>query len=120
MLRGLKIVFLCLTLVPLLGCYGKTELDDLAYVIAMGADVNPSGDDSFIQITYQIAIPIKITGEGNETGKMTYTTYTTIAPSLSIGNAQINTIASKDIDLSHVSLILYSKEFAQKRFRRAC
>ena len=105
---------LLLSCLLLTGCYGKSELDDLAYVVAMGADVSPSGDESNVQITYQVALPIKITGENGETGKATYTTYTTTAPSLTIASSKINAIASKNIDLSHVSLILYSQELAKQ------
>ncbi len=114
MKQTLNLFLLLLLCLFLTGCYGKAELDDLAYVIAMGADIAPNGKEGEIQITYQVAIPLKITGENNETGKKTFTTYTTCAPSLSIANSQINTVSSKKIDLSHVSLILYSKELAQK------
>ena len=95
MLAKLKLVYPLLLCFLLTGCYGKTELDDLAYVIAMGADIAPSGEADNLQITYQIAIPLKITGENSETGKETYTTYTTIAPSLNTANSMINTFASK-------------------------
>jgi len=56
---------LVIFLLPLFltGCYDRFELDNLAYVIALGADVG-SGDN--LNITYQVAIPIKITGESSE------------------------------------------------------
>lgn len=108
--------FMIMLLIPLLlsGCYGKTELDDLAYAIAIGADISESGDENEVDITYQIAIPIKIAGTETETGKKTFTTYTVTAPSLAKANSLVNTIASKEIDLSHVELILYSEELAKK------
>ena len=71
-----KFIFLIL-LLPLFltGCYDRFELDNLAYVIAIGVDPGENGN---VNITYQIAVPLKITGENSETGKETYTTYTVI------------------------------------------
>lgn len=107
-----KFIFL-IFLLPLFlnGCYDRFELDNLAYVIAIGVDKG-SGDNN-LDITYQIAIPVKITGESSETGKDTYTTYTVSAPSLSLANTLVNTKVSKGINLSHVKLIVYSEEMAR-------
>ncbi|MBQ9314199.1 MAG: Ger(x)C family spore germination protein [Clostridia bacterium] len=101
-----------IVILPLLlcGCYDRFELDNLAYVVAIGADIG-SGEN--LDITYQIAIPVKITGESSETGTSTYTTYTVSAPSLSLANTLVNTKVSKRINLSHVKLIVYSKEMAK-------
>ena len=106
-----KFIFLIL-LLPLFltGCYDRFELDNLAYVIAIGVDTGENGN---VNITYQIAVPLKITGENSETGKETYTTYTVSAPSLSVGNTLVNPTVSKEINLSHVKLILYSEELAK-------
>lgn len=113
-MQTLKLFFLLCIPFILSGCYGKVELDDLAYAIAIGADVSESGDENEVDITYQIAIPIKISGTETATGKETFTTYTVTAPSLAKANSLVNTITSKEIDLSHVELILYSEELAQK------
>lgn len=106
-----KFIFIIL-LLPLFltGCYDRYELDNLAYVIAIGIDPAENGN---VNITYQIAVPLKITGENSETGKDTYTTYTVSSPSLSMGNVMLNTMLSKEINLSHVKLILYSEDIAK-------
>lgn len=106
-----KFIFL-IFLLPLFlnGCYDRFELDNLAYVIAIGADIG-SGEN--LDITYQVAIPVKITGEGAKGGKETYTTYTISAPSLSVANTLVSTKVSKKINLSHVKLIIYSEEMAR-------
>lgn len=111
-----KIKLIIMIFLPLLlsGCYGKVELDDLAYAIAIGADVSKSGDEGDVDITYQVAIPVKIAGNETTTGKDTFTTYTVTAPSLAKANSIVNTIASKQVDLSHVELILYSEELAKR------
>lgn len=107
-----KFIYLIL-LLPffLTGCYDRYELDNLAYAIAIGVD---SGENGNVDITYQIAVPLKITGENAKTGKDTYTTYTVSAPSLSMGNAKVNTMLSKELNLSHIKLILYSEELAKE------
>ena len=113
-MKKLKLITILFITLLLSGCYGKTELDDLAYAIAIGADISESGDGSNLDITYQIAIPVKIAGTETETGKKTFTTYTVTAPSLAKANSLVNTISSKEIDLSHTELILYSEELAKK------
>lgn len=116
-----KIIFFVTICLFLTGCYDKTELDNLAYVIGIGLDVgeaqNGEDDDSDgenLNITYQIAIPVKIAGENNSSGKETYTTYTVSASSLFMGNSIVNAMASKEINLSHINIILYSDEIAKK------
>ena len=78
-MKYLKILILLIIPLFFSGCYDKTELDNLAYVIGIGADI---GEGKNLNITYQIAIPVKIAGENSETGKDTFTTYTVSAPSL--------------------------------------
>jgi spore germination protein KC len=48
------------------GCYDRKELDDLAYAIALGID---KGDEKNLDITYQIAIPLKISGADSKSRK---------------------------------------------------
>ena len=69
-MKQFKIILLLLcSLFFMTGCYDKTELDNYAYVIGIGLDVNnKSGDDgekSDVSITYQIAIPVIMAGEEN-------------------------------------------------------
>lgn len=116
-----KIIFLLVFCMLLSGCYGKNELDNLAYVIGIGLDVCDNNDDQNsnnegenLNITYQIAIPVKIAGENSTSGKETYTTYTVTATSLFMGNSIVNTMTSKEVNLSHINLILYSEEIAKR------
>lgn len=105
------IILLTLTIFSLTGCYSKKELDNLAYVIAIGADVG-SGDE--LNITYQIAVPLKISSESGKTGEENYITHTVRANSLYTGNSKVNSLTSKEINLSHVKLIVYSEELAKQ------
>ncbi len=112
-MKYLKLFILILIPLMLTGCYDKKELDDLAYVIAIGIDKDDE-DDKKLKLTYQIAIPLKISGTDSKSeGKDNYTTYTVSAPSLYLGNSIVNTMTSKEVNLSNVKLILYSEELAR-------
>lgn len=93
----------------LCGCYNKFEIDNLAYVIALGADL---GENNNLDITYQIAVPLKIVSESVDNIQDTYTTYTVSAPSLSEANKIVNAMISKELNLSQVKAIFYSKDLA--------
>lgn len=110
-MKYLKILFI-LVICPLLltGCYDKNELDNLAYVIALGVDI---GEDKNLNITYQIAIPLNIAGENSNAGKENFTTYTVSAPSLYSANSVVNSITTKEINLSHIKIVIYSEELAR-------
>lgn len=120
-MKTYRIFFLIILCFLLTGCYDKAELDNFAYVIGIGLDIgentNVEDDDSEgenLNITYQIVIPVKIAGENSESGKETFTTYTVSASSLFMGNSIVNTMTSKEINLSHINVILYSEEIAKK------
>lgn len=105
------IILLTLSTFLLTGCYNKKELDNLAYVIALGADIG-SGDE--LNITYQIAVPVKISSDSGKTGEENYITHTVNANSLYTGNSKVNSLTSKEVNLSHVKLIVYSEELAKQ------
>ena len=95
------IILLTITIFFLTGCFKKSELEDLAYVIAIGIDKGP--EDNKI-VSFQIAVPIKIAGEGSTGGK------DTLYNSLS----RADTMISKEITLSHNKIIVISEELAKE------
>lgn len=106
------IVLLSFIIFTFTGCFSKTELEDYAYVIAIGIDKGPK--NNYI-ISFQIAVPIKIAGEGsNGSGKESTSLVTletdTIYNSISRANAMI----SKEITLSHNKIIVFSEEVAKE------
>lgn len=109
-----KLTLILLSIFLLTGCYGKTELDDLAYVIAIGVDKASGDNTKEVLATYQIALPVKLAGENTDTGKDVFTTFTIPAKSLEAANSYLNTLASKEINLSHTKLIVYSEELAKE------
>ncbi len=111
-MKKLKFIFLfsiiCFTLT---GCFSKSEIEDLAYVIALGID---KGSDDNILVSYQLAVPIKIAGEGSEGGKGSTTLVTLETDSLYNSISRANTMISKEITLSHNKLIVLSEELAKE------
>jgi spore germination protein KC len=106
------LVVLCIWLS---GCYDAREIDDLAYVMAIGLD---KGTSNVLRITLQISLPTKIAGGGGkagEGGEGKSSTLTTMeAPSIHSGLNMINTYISKQINLSHAKLMVISEELARE------
>lgn len=111
MSRMIRMLIILISLLCVLtGCYDANELDDLAYVIAIGID---KGTSKTLQVTFQIAIPVNISGESSSPGKETSTLLTIDADSVyeavSLANAQI----SKEVNLSQNKMVVFSEELAK-------
>ena len=102
----------------LLGCSkSQREVDDYAYVIAIGID---KGENNNLKVTLSFANPNKIGGssdkgsggkEGESENLINFTTESSgIFNSLNVANDNI----SKVVNLSHVKLIVFSKEIAKE------
>ena len=108
-LHKLCILLLVLQIV-LSGCYDPRELDDLAYVIAIGVD---KGKEKKLEVSFQIAIPINIAGEGSSTGQATSTLLSiesdSVFGAVSLANKQI----SKELNLSQNKMIVFSEELSK-------
>ena len=61
----LAIIILLIFSFTLTGCYDRREIDDLAYVIALGLDI---GQTNELRMTLQLALPIAM-GSGAEKAK---------------------------------------------------
>lgn len=98
------------------GCYDQREIDDLAYPIAIGLDM---GEANSLRMTLQLAAPLAIGGGGGEEsgggGSPETTSIITVdTPSIYSGLDLINNIISKEINLSHAKVIVFSRKLAQK------
>lgn len=105
------IILFCGTLT---GCYDRKEIDDMAYVTAIGLD---KGKTNFVKMTLQIAVPKAIGGGGDEgggggDGSTTITTVET--PTLYSGLNMINNYISKRINMSHAKVVVFSEEMARE------
>lgn len=105
-------LFILIPLIFLLtGCYNPRELDDLAYVIAIGVD---KGTEKKLEVTFQIAIPVNISGEGSSTGQETSTLLNVESDSVYGAVSLANTQISKEINLSQNKMIVFSEELSKE------
>lgn len=100
----------------LCGCYDSRETDELAYVIAIGID---KGKTNFLRITFHLAIPKNIGGGqagggGGSGGEEPYSLVVVEAPTLYAGMNMASTSISRQINLSHAKVIVFSKEMAEE------
>ncbi len=119
--RKIVIVVLCTAVMSTVtGCFDQREIDDLAYPLALGLD---EGVADNLRLTLQLAAPLSIggggggsSGGGSEGGGGAGPTsiITVDAPSIYSGLNMINNIISKEINMSHTKMIVFSKKLAEK------
>ncbi len=108
-------------LIPLLvllltGCYDETEPDNISYVTAVGIDKSEKNEDNF-NFTIQFAKTSAISGGASEEGGKGGDIVENIvieSPTLYSAVDTVNQIVSKNISMSHISLIVFSSEVARE------
>ncbi|MDS1030312.1 Ger(x)C family spore germination protein [Bacillota bacterium LX-D] len=105
---------LLLTILPS-GCYDQREVNEMAYVIAMGLDV---GVKNKLRLTLQIANMGQAPNGGMEQGSSQVgpanTTIITVdCPSVFTGLNLANVASSRQINLMHSKLIVFSEKLAR-------
>lgn len=106
----LLILSICFLFCP--GCYDAIEIDDLAYVVAMGIDKSESNT---YRITLQYAVPLNIAGgiDGTKGEEAPVNSMTFDTDSLHLALDSANSKIAKITDLSHLSMIVIGKDAAQ-------
>jgi len=106
------------------GCYDRQEVDDFAYVIAIGLD---KGKINILRLTLQLAKPTVIGsggggegggGGGGSDGSEATTTIVVETPSIFSGLNMANNSLSKKLNLAHAKVMVFSKELAQEGIER--
>lgn len=103
-------LFLILTVCTfsLSGCFNYANIDRLAYVVALGIDV---GSHNNLKLSFQVSIPGgKSEGESSQTD--TSIVNSIECDSIDSGINLINTYLSREINLAHCKVIVFSEEFA--------
>lgn len=111
MSKSMKFIYLLLCMVLILfsftGCYDSSEIEDLAYVIAIGID---EADGNSFNLTFQTAVPKAITeGGGEGTSVTTFKTDNFLS-----GLKKTGEYLSRKINLSHTKIIVVSEGIAKK------
>ena len=94
-------------------CSSMHEVDDFAYVIALGVDVSEDGNFLY---TFSFANSIGIGGDegGGKPSDEPLLNITVQAKDVFEGINILNTNISKMVEMSHLKLIVFSKEIANK------
>jgi len=115
-----KALLLLVLPIFLSGCYDHKEIDETAYIVALGID---KGKDAEYSYTFQFSAPLAISKEGgggeqpqgsseeNNEGEgknSTVRNLTINAPDFYVAKNMINNFMSKNIDMSHLKLIVFS------------
>ena len=112
-------VFLC-------GCYDASEIEETAYLIALGID--STGEEGGYQYTFQLAAPLAISGGGGEEGgggssdggseNKTVKNVLIGAPDFYTAKNMLTNYLSKSLNMSHLKLIVCSEDFAQNSLKK--
>lgn len=102
-------VIILILLIAFNSSYSALNIDNLAFVIAMGIDVSDTKD---IKITFQFVKPPSTTEGSNQESQIIVNT----VDANSISNALniMDTYFAKRLDLSHCRIIVFSEEIAQR------
>lgn len=107
--KGLGIVLaISLALLPA-GCWGKSEVEELGFVLAIGID--PGSSPGTFKVTYQMGIPKKV---GDSGGNIDNLTFTVEAMSVRDSVEKVYNISSRRPFVGTVKLILVGEEQARK------
>lgn len=92
------------------GTHNIQSVDDLAYAVAIGID---KGDNYHLRVTFQF-ITLSAASEGGA-GESTPSVVDSVeANSIDAAINLMNTVVSKEINLSHCKIIVFSKELASQ------
>ncbi len=103
----ISLVFI-MPLTCLSGCYDARGIEDLAYVTALGLDISENG---ILSMTFQISVPESSSESGSSQSSKTKNA-TVQCSSIDSGISLVNSYISKQINLSHCKVLVFSEEIA--------
>ena len=92
------------------GAHSAQSVDDLAYAVAIGFDV---GDTERIKVTFQFTMP-NSSGENNAGETAPSVIDSVEAACIESAVNLINTFVSKEVNLAHCKVIVFSEEMARQ------
>lgn len=121
-MKRLSIIFVVVaTIFSLCGCYDSKEIDETAYIIALGIDKNENPGYNY---TFQFSAPLAtMSSEGSKGGASsehgenpTVRNIVITAPDFYTAKNMTNNFLSKTVDMSHLKLIVFSASVGQEGF----
>ena len=109
-IRYFSFVLVLIILLITIGKYNSIQsMDDLAYVVALGIDV---GTNNRLKVTFQFTMP---NASGDSTSGETAPTVldSVECSSIDSGINLMNTYMSKELNLSHCKVLVFSEQLAQ-------
>ncbi|WP_425447143.1 Ger(x)C family spore germination protein [Dethiothermospora halolimnae] len=112
-MKHIKPIILLIIILSLTGCWDKKELEEQAFVIAIGLDTL---DGDGISITYQIANPQSGGGGtiGQSDKEKPFEVITVKAPGPMAGKDMANASITREITFSHTQVLVVSEKLAKK------
>lgn len=101
-------LILSISILFLSGCNSTLNIDNLAYVVAIGLDV---GENNKIKVSFQLSVPGSDSGGGSSQSENSIVNSIECS-SINSGINLLNTYLSKEVNLSHCKVIVFSEEFA--------
>jgi len=120
MKNKLLILLLILSILPLTGCYDIKEIDETAYIVALGIDESDGRNFSY---TFQFSAPLAISApspegesssseESSSKSNQSVSTLTIAAPDFYVARNLTNNYMSKNINMSHLKMIVFSAKIS--------
>lgn len=106
------IVLFCLSLL-LPGCAGMREIDEAAYILALGLDRGPGGNIVASVVVGNAVAAGRGQGGGENEISQAVRVFSASAPSLFAGLSLINTVLERQINPTHLKLIVFSADLAR-------
>lgn len=117
--RGLSLLLVFVMSLPLAGCWDRRELEEIAFMLAMGVD---KGEKSTYAVTFMIALPAKLAGGGGGEGgggggggkdDRPYMITTVDAPTIASALAIINTSVDRRVSLIQNRALFMGEDLAK-------
>jgi spore germination protein KC len=105
------LLFVCLCMFLLTGCWSSRELSELMIVTGMGIDKDPESENYVV--TLQVINPGEIASQ-TKTERLEVTSYQTTGKTLYEVMRRISTEVPRKMYLSHIQLIIFGEELARE------
>ena len=111
LLRFLIFCIISILIFSLSGCYSVQSIDDLAYVVALGIDL---GKNNNLELTVQLTFP-NSADSSSSSGEAAPTIINSVeCSSINSGISLLNNYVSKEINLSHCKVLIFSEAIASR------